>query len=609
MTSAPSNQPSCPGDAVPPATFHSADLGSSDWFGDDWADWDADREPPSEEELHGVAFDPDTSPPQGWETMTEPQRRALVGGDAQASADEGVQPAVAEVLEAGFTHRYGGTGIGFAAGGPLDEMLGGEELAWHAAAARRRGLKVLTDDELAGLMGGAGRLESWAAELKLAAVAELDARRAGPSGRPGEHVTEEAAAVLTLTGRSASALLELSRRLGRLPATAAMLAAGLIDRARAAVIADHTALLPGDHAVAVQDAVLPRAPYLTTGQLAAACQRAVAAWDPQAAIRRRQQAEKDARVETWAEAAGTAALAGRDLAPAAVIAADKTLDADARWLKAHGLPGGHDQLRAAAYLARLTGQPLHTLLPHPSAAGSNGAAGRAGAAGSAPGGSAAGPMPGPQPGAMAEPPQTPWPGWLGGSVNLTMPAAAWLGRSDAPGEIAGTGTADAGTCRDLAAALAARPATRWCITLADTRGRAVAHGCARDGPGPPAAGDPTAWLAAVPISPIVTATCDHRRESASYQPSDPLRHIIKLRSRRCGFPGCRRPAVRCDDDHTIPYDKGGRTCECYLHPLCRRHHQTKQARGWRLDQPEPGVLTWTTPSGRQFTVVPEPYPA
>ncbi len=78
---------------------------------------------------------------------------------------------------------------------------------------------------------------------------------------------------------------------------------------------------------------------MTTGQLRAACQRAIAACDPQAAIRRREQAGKDARVECWTEPAGTSAIAGRDLPPAAVIAATKNLDADARWLQqpAHSL--------------------------------------------------------------------------------------------------------------------------------------------------------------------------------------------------------------------------------------------------------------------------------
>ena len=81
------------------------------------------------------------------------------------------------------------------------------------------------------------------------------------------------------------------------------------------------------------------------------------------------------------------------------------------------------------------------------------------------------------------------------------------------------------------------------------------------------------------------------------------------RMTRCGYAGCRRSATRCDHDHTIPHHQGGKTCEGNLYPLCRRHHQAKQAPGWHLGQPEPGLLTWTTPSGRRYTVTPEPYPS
>jgi hypothetical protein len=35
-------------------------------------------------------------------------------------------------------------------------------------------------------------------------------------------------------------------------------------------------------------------------------------------------------------------------------------------------------------------------------------------------------------------------------------------------------------------------------------------------------------------------------------------------------------------------------------PLCRHHHHRKQARGWRLEQPEPGVLIWHTPVGHVY---------
>ena len=43
-------------------------------------------------------------------------------------------------------------------------------------------------------------------------------------------------------------------------------------------------------------------------------------------------------------------------------------------------------------------------------------------------------------------------------------------------------------------------------------------------------------------------------------------------------------------------------------PVCRRSHRIKQAPGWHLTQPRPGVFQWTTPSGRTYTTHPEPYP-
>jgi hypothetical protein len=264
-----------------------------------------------------------------------------------------------------------------------------------------------------------------------------------------------------------------------------------------------------------------------------------------------------------------------------VITADKTLDADARWLRQHGTPGSHDQLRAAAYLARLTSQPLTTLLPPPATA-SPGAQTTAGFGTPASAGNGTGTPAnantGGQAHASANSDSTGTPasaggqassGGLGGSVHLTMPATTWLGLTNTPGDIPGLGPVDAGTSRDLATTLTASAGTRWCITLTDPGGRAIAHGCARAGPGPPATQDQRSWLAQVTITPIAAGTCAHQHQSAGYQPSPTLRHLVKTRSPRCGFPGCRRPARRCDDDHTIPHHLGGRTCECNLYPPCK----------------------------------------
>jgi hypothetical protein len=188
-------------------------------------------------------------------------------------------------------------------------------------------------------------------------------------------------------------------------------------------------------------------------------------------------------VECWAEPSGTGAIAGRDLNLAAVIAADKHLDAAARWLQRHGATATMDQLRARVLLARLAGQPLESLLPPPAAS----PAGRSGPDPAAPG------SPSHWPAGPAGPGSVIGPAGLAGTVNLVMPASTWLGLAGAPGGIAGTGAAGAGTCRDLAAALAARGDSRWCLTLTDRHGRAVAHGCARAGPGPPGTPDPAAW--------------------------------------------------------------------------------------------------------------------
>jgi hypothetical protein len=46
----------------------------------------------------------------------------------------------------------------------------------------------------------------------------------------------------------------------------------------------------------------------------------------------------------------------------------------------------------------------------------------------------------------------------------------------------------------------------------------------------------------------------------------------------------------------------------HLAPLCRHHHRCKQADGWQLDQPEPGVLRWRTPARRTYGTSPTVYP-
>ena len=205
-------------------------------------------------------------------------------------------------------------------------------------------------------------------------------------------------------------------------------------------------------------------------------------------------------------------------------------------------------------------------------------------------------------GGLAEPAR------LSGTVNLTVPLATLLGITDAPGELGAFGPVTAFTARQIATQAMDAPAVRWCVTATDDTGAPVGHGCARPGrrrrkdrAANAGSGD---WAIIIGLRALAAGSCGHERESGHYRPPPSLWHLIQTRNQRCTYAGCRMPAVRCDDDHTVPFEKGGRSCECNLGPLCRHHHRVKQLQGWRLEQPEPGVLAWVTPSGWKYITGP-----
>ncbi len=562
--------------------------------------------------------------------------------DVRAAYERGRWTGAGEAWGAGFLHHDEGdgpAGPGFAAGGWSDVMAPGPALAAVTAAADQRRAR-LGESELIGVLCGWQRLVSWAQAGQAGCLSHLVQRRKAQSvelRRPSlaGHVDDEVAAALALTGRGAGRLLEVAVGLARLPEVLAALAAGRIDWARAALFTDYLAGLPAETAGQIAAAVLAAAGRRTPGQLRAALIRAVLAYDPESAQQRREAARADASVRAWPEPSGNAALAGRELPAADVVHASAQLTSCARWLREHGAAGTLDQLRAAAYLALLTGRPLHSLLPAAAGPGYGDADGNPGDAGHADdaalsdaglsdAGSPAAGSPGPGAGSVAA--GSPGAGFpaagspgagspvlsaqLTGSINLTMPVSAWLGDTDRPGELAGYGPADAATCRDLARR--AGPGTRWCLTLTTGDGRAVAHACAPAGPPPGSGTGPgaMAWADGLccKLEFLETGPCRHPRRTARYMPPRALRHLICIRQPTCAFPGCRRPARRCDLDHTTPYDQGGMTCECNLAPACRRHHQAKQAYGWHLQQDQPGQMTWTLPSGRTYHTTGDSHP-
>jgi hypothetical protein len=195
-------------------------------------------------------------------------------------------------------------------------------------------------------------------------------------------------------------------------------------------------------------------------------------------------------------------------------------------------------------------------------------------------------------------------------INLTVPLTTLLGLAHGPGDAGGHGPLDAAATRQLARTLAGHPATRWQIIITTPDGHALAHGTAA-GPAraKPGAGDSDrGWAITVTAEPITTGPCGHRTAEPGYRPSPALQRLIRARTVTCSGPGCRRPAARCDLDHTVPHDSDGLTCECNLGPACRHCHRRKQTSGWELTQPTPGTMTWTTPAGRRYTTLPSKHP-
>jgi uncharacterized protein DUF222 len=490
------------------------------------------------------------------------------------------------------------------------------------------GVRWLTDDELLGTVSAAERLRNRAEWLELSALAEFTRRRhaereeavakGDPVGqRAGEFASEEVAFQTVCSGRAADERMDLAVALAaRLPATSARMADGAIGSYRALITHRATRDLSAENA-AIADAILAaEAPFLTPEALRRRAARVAMTLDPDAAAKRKKSGAKHKRVEMWQEESGNAALAGREMDPADALAATAYYDALARALRKGGIPGTLRELRHLAYTDRNTGNdPLDRL--------TGGGQAKAGQDGNErdPGGR----EPGERDGNGS--PTAPVPA----NITILVPAGTLLGWSGAPGEASRLGPLDPQTTRDLVQAASRHPNTRWCVTLTGADGTAVGHGCAagrhiweqpdnrgtgeRAGPAPPGPSGPAErvtqiaglldWLGVTP-EPIARGSCDHRHREDRYTPSRRLGHLVRARTATCPAPACEAHAEYNDLDHTVPWPEGP-TDECDLAPPCRHHHRVKQAPGWKLEQPEPGLMRWTTPSGRVHTTWPTRY--
>jgi hypothetical protein len=89
-----------------------------------------------------------------------------------------------------------------------------------------------------------------------------------------------------------------------------------------------------------------------------------------------------------------------------------------------------------------------------------------------------------------------------------------------------------------------------------------------------------------------------------YVPSKALADFVRYRDLTCRWPGCDRPAVDCDVDHTIPYVRGGPTHPSNMKCYCRTHHLVKTFWGWAEQQLPDGTLILTSPAGHTYITTP-----
>jgi len=159
-------------------------------------------------------------------------------------------------------------------------------------------------------------------------------------------------------------------------------------------------------------------------------------------------------------------------------------------------------------------------------------------------------------------------GGTGTAVGVVVPVQSLLGMDDTPGELSDR---SASIPAGLARQIAARPDTLFYRLLTDERGN------------------------------LLDVT------QLGRFPSDLLGFAVDVRDGTCRWSTCSTAASDCDRDHTIPAPTGP-TNAANLGSGCRRHHRAKTHAGFKLEQSEPGVFVWQTPTSHRYTAEPEPLP-
>jgi hypothetical protein len=137
-----------------------------------------------------------------------------------------------------------------------------------------------------------------------------------------------------------------------------------------------------------------------------------------------------------------------------------------------------------------------------------------------------------------------------------------MGLDDDPGWLPGWGPVLADIARQIAFDQKTNPAWKWSAT--NNSGHLLHHGHTRRRP---------------------------VAEEAAF---------VKARDRTCRFPGCRRPAKRCDIDHRLEHAKQGPSHRGNTCSECERHHQFRHAKNFTVEPFGTTGFLWTAPDGRLY---------
>jgi hypothetical protein len=340
-----------------------------------------------------------------------------------------------------------------------------------------------------------------------------------------------------------------------LPATYAALAAGELDLARAAALADVLGATSPQLARQVEALLLPEAVDLSVARLRARALALLLELDAAAADERRTEAERSADVFVQPGPDGMATL-GADLPADEAAEAYAQLDELAKLAKADGDPRPIGAIRAELF---------SLLLRRPGGPG--------------------------QPGVAAR-------------LIITAALDSLEGGSTAAAAVNGLGIT-AAHARELLArigALGVQAPDGGSLTFAvtDAEGRLLAtttvaellrvatRGCAEH-PGADCG------------CPVLGVPAD----TDAYAPTGRQQTFVATRDRTCRMPNCGQRVGWADLDHVIPHACGGATSCTNLCCLCRTDHRLKTfARGWRFVLEPDGTLHVTTPTGITRTTRP-----